>query len=147
MRKWSVCLVAIPMLAVGSTVLSQQVGLSKRPGDSVRVTLTFQAPISASSTAFRFEMPRKDVQEQQQGFRTYFDGNQSNKLSDREIEISGTVGENNATGDYKLIWVMVTSEQISKRYDLGSDFQEEIVIRVNNPKHVSFAKIKEVTVQ
>ena len=127
-------------------VVAQEPALVFKPGDTVRLMVIFKTPVSLSHGSFEFQLTGQR-QNPQQEFLPYFGGNNLAESSKTEYEISGKLGENVATGEYRLHVISVKSEGVQKTYQRGKDFQSEIVIRINNPKHVLFPGIKDVTVQ
>lgn len=123
-----------------------EVGTVYKPGDTVRVVVTLKSPLVVTRAQVRFTLdgePRPD----QRGFHNYLDCDNVTKISDTEYEIAGRVIDDDASGKYKLSWFYLYSNGAEKQYVVGQDFQQVVLVRVENPAHVKFPEIKDVTVK
>jgi hypothetical protein len=50
-------------------------------------------------------------------------------------------------GMWRLEIIDVFSAGVMNRYNFGKEFQKEVVVRIENPRHVRFPEIKDVTLQ
>lgn len=123
-----------------------EVGTVYRPGDTVRIVVTLKSPLAVSRANFRFNLDGK-LQPQQLGYHSYFDGSDFTKISDIEYEIAGRVTDDTASGKYKLSWFYLYSNGAEKQYVVGQDFQQVVVVRIENPAHVEFPDVKDITVK
>ncbi len=141
---------AVVVLAVvlfsAAVLAAQEPEVVFRPGDTVRIVVTFKSPVNLDSGAcfFRF---RGELQENQRGFGTEFGLHQLARISDTEYEFSGTVPPTSASGRWRLEIIDPSSEGVARRYQFGQGFNKEVVIRIVNPKHVQFPDIEDVTVK
>ncbi len=122
------------------------VGTVYKPGDTVRIVVSFKTPVTLDGGQFYFYL-KGDPQENQKGFATEFGGGQFTELSDTEYEIAGTVSDTLASGEWQLRIIDAVSTGARRRYNFGTEFSKEVVIRIVNPKHVRFPEIKDVTVK
>jgi hypothetical protein len=82
----------------------------------------------------------------QQGFHRYVEGSTFTMLSDRDYEIAATVPHVIASGTYKLLMFSLTVDGATRAYQFGKDFKSDILLRLNNPRHVRFPAVKEIRV-
>jgi hypothetical protein len=121
-------------------------GLVYHPGDTVRVVVSFKAPIALDGGTFYFQLTG-ELHNDQQGFARDFGGSGFKKLSDTEYEVSGEVSAALASGTWRLGILDMRTQGVTKRYTYPSDFTSEVTIRIENPKRVEFPAIKDVRVQ
>ncbi len=145
MRKMLLALV-VALWTCAASAQAPEVGTVYKPGDTVRIVVSFKTPVSLDGGQFYFYL-KGDPQENQKGFATEFGGSQFTMLSDSEYEIAGTVTNNLASGQWQLRVIDVGSQGARRRYQFGADFGNEVLIRIVNPKHVRFPEIKDVTVK
>ncbi len=130
-----------------SAVLSAQeigVGMTKRPGDQVRLTIIFKSPIELTSVWFRFTN-QGPVQHNQPNFGTVVDGSQLSRISQTEYDVVGTVPNNVSSGTYELVNLTAGDSRGSRTYQPGKDFPSGITMRVENNAHIEFPDIKTIT--
>jgi hypothetical protein len=139
---------AVATLLLAATTSNAQVpvmGLTYHPGDKVRVTVTFKAPVAASQGTVRFDLQGQPL-DTQQGFPTLITGSEFKKISDTQCEISSTIPDFAASGTYRLRFVVISVGDANKSYVFGSDFTEVVSIQVADPKRVQFPEIGDITV-
>lgn len=116
-----------------------------RPGDTVRVFVTFKEPISLKGALVRFGL-QGELPEGQKVFIQMFDAGTPIKLSEREYEFQAKIGEYVASGTYQLSFINATDEaDLTRGFAAGRDFPM-ITVCVRNDKHVAFPEIKTVRV-
>ena len=145
MRKMLLALV-VALWTCAASAQAPEVGTVYKPGDTVRIVVSFKTPVSLDGGQFYFYL-KGDPQENQKGFATEFGGSKFTKLSDAEYEIAGAVSAAFASGEWQLRIVDAASSGVRRRYNFGAEFTKEVVIRIVNPKHVRFPEIKDVTVK
>jgi hypothetical protein len=119
--------------------------LAYRPGDTVRVIVTFKEPISLKNAMLRFGL-QGALPAGQKVFTSIFDANALVKLSDREFELTGKIGEHVATGSYQLGFISATDDaDFTRNFSAGQDLPV-ITISVRNDRRVEFPDIQTVRV-
>jgi hypothetical protein len=119
--------------------------LAYRPGDTVRVIVTFKEPISLKNAMLRFNL-QGALPAGQKVFTSLFDANALVKLSDREFELTGKIGEHVATGTYQLGFINATDDaDFTRSFSAGQDLPV-ITISVRNERRVEFPDITTVRV-
>jgi hypothetical protein len=116
-----------------------------RPGDTVRVIVTFKEPIPLKNAMLRFNL-QGALPAGQKVFTPLFDANALVKLSDREFELTGKIGEHVATGTYQLSFINATDDaDFTRSFSAGQDLPV-ITISVRNDRRVEFPDITSVKV-
>jgi hypothetical protein len=119
--------------------------LAYRPGDTVRVVVTFKEPISLKYALVRFSL-QGPLPAGQKVFTSIVDANSFTKLSDREFEMTGKVGEHVATGTYQLSLINATDDSdFTRSFGAGQDLPV-VTISVRNDRRVEFPDIQTVRV-
>jgi len=141
MKNITVLLVFIVMCAV--TAFAQEASVVFHPGESVHILVTFKTPPGTfESAAFAFGLvgkPEKAQEQLGQGFQ----GNQIKKVSDTQFEISGTIPDHTASGNFRLNWININIKGVGKQYNEGNDFKE-LTITIINSEHPEFPAIDDV---
>src|SRR5712692_1175497 len=112
MRNAALSVLGFGLLSVCSP--AQEPAVFYKPGDTVRIVVSFKSPVSLSEGRFFFRLQDK-LQETQHGFQTEFNGGQFSKSTDAEYEVSGVVGENIASGMWRLEIIDVFSAGVMNR--------------------------------
>ncbi len=137
-----VMLLVLVVLGAG-TVAAQEVGVVFHPGETVHILVTFKTPPNPVEAAtFGFGLvgqPEKAQEPLGQGFQ----GSQFKKISDAQFEISGTIPDHTASGNFKLNWINIGIKGVGKQYNEGADFKG-LTIRIINPEHPEFPAIDDV---
>jgi hypothetical protein len=116
-----------------------------RPGDTVRVIVTFKESIPLKNAMLRFNL-QGALPAGQKVFTPLFDANALVKLSDREFELTGKIGEHVATGTYQLSFINATDDaDFTRSFSAGQDLPV-ITISVRNDRRVEFPDITSVKV-
>jgi hypothetical protein len=119
--------------------------LAYRPGDTVRVIVTFKEPVSLKSAMLRFYL-QGALPAGQKVFAQLFDANSFTKLSDREFELTGKIGDHVATGTYQLSFINATDDaDFTRNFSAGQDLPV-VTISVRNDRRVEFPDITTVRV-
>jgi hypothetical protein len=119
--------------------------LAYRPGDTVRVIVTFKEALSLKSAMLRFYL-QGALPAGQKVFTPIVDASSFTKLSDREFELTGKVGEHVATGTYQLSFINATDDaDFTRNFSAGQDLPV-ITISVRNDRRVEFPDITSVRV-
>jgi hypothetical protein len=93
--------------------------ITYRPGDTVRVIISFKEPISLRGALVRFGL-QGGLPAGQKVFTSFFDANGLVKLSDREFELTGKIGEHVATGTYQLGFINATDDaDFTRNFNAG----------------------------
>ena len=135
------------LINVFSSFLAAQemaVGLRLHPGDPVRIAVSFKSPIMPSSAMARFELIGP-IQKDQAGFNTLFDLSDIQKISDKEYELATKIPNKIATGQFRLTFIIVTIDGVSKRYNPGADFHD-VTLEVTDNERSSFPDIENVKI-
>lgn len=126
-------LLAIAVLTLAATGRAQQAQLVFHPGDSVHILVTFKAaPKPLSSAMFHFALVGQPDKSQQKLLQS-FNGNAIRSISDTQFEITGTIPEHAASGNFRLDQIQVSENGIWKPYQAGTDFAT-LTIAVSNPE-------------
>jgi hypothetical protein len=116
-----------------------------RPGDTVRVIVTFKEPIPLKNAMLRFNL-QGALPAGQKVFTPLFDANALVKLSDREFELTGKIGEHVATGTYQLSFINATDDaDFTRSFSAGQDLPV-VTISVRNDRRAEFPDITSVKV-
>jgi hypothetical protein len=116
-----------------------------RPGDTVRVIVTFKEPVSLKSAMLRFYL-QGALPAGQKVFAQLFDANSFTKLSDREFELAGKIGDHVATGTYQLSFINATDDaDFTRNFNAPQDLPV-VTISVRNDRRVEFPDITAVKV-
>jgi hypothetical protein len=116
-----------------------------RPGDTVRVIVTFKEPVALKNAMLRFNL-QGALPAGQKVFTSFFDANALVKLSDREFELTGKIGEHVATGTYQLGFINATDDaDFTRNFSAGQDLPV-ITISVRNDRRVEFPDITTIRV-
>ncbi len=110
-----------------------------QPGDTVRIVVSFKAPVAVIQGRFHFQLIQPAAQEED---RQYLEGATLQQVSEAEYEISGTVPPNAIAGRYRLFWFEVSSRQGTKRYTLSQDFRKDISIEIQSPVRPQFPEVE-----
>lgn len=86
-----------------------EAALAYRPGDTVRIFVRFKEPVSLKYALLRFSL-QGPLPAGQKVFTSIIDANSFTKLSDREFELTGKIGEHVATGTYQLSFINATDD-------------------------------------
>lgn len=137
------------LLAVAATIApaadTVDAALAYRPGDTVRVIVTFKEPIALKNVVLRFYL-QGALPAGQKVFAQLFDANTVTKLSDREFELSGKIGDHVATGTYQLSFINATDDaDFTRNFSAGQDLPV-VTISVRNDRRVEFPDITGVKV-
>jgi hypothetical protein len=127
-----------------SSLVGQEASLVFHPGDPIHILVKFKTPPtpfeSANLTFVQLGQPNK-AQEQ---LSRNIGGNQVQKISETEYEITAIVPDHIATGRYGLSYINVAIKGVSKSYTVETDFQP-LTVTVVNPEHPEFPAIDSVT--
>lgn len=119
--------------------------LAYQPGDTIRVIVTFKEPVSLKSAMLRFYL-QGGLPAGQKVFAQLFDANNFTKLSDREFELTGKIGDHVATGTYQLSFINATDDaDFTRSFNAGQDLPVVTII-VRNDRRVEFPDITTVRV-
>jgi hypothetical protein len=137
--------VCAPVAAIAPAADTPEATVAYRPGDTVRIFVTFKEPISLKNAMLRFGL-QGALPAGQKVFTSFFDANALVKLSDREFELTGKIGEHVATGTYQLGFINATDDaDFTRNFNAGQDFPV-ITISVRNDRRVEFPDIKTIRV-
>jgi len=118
---------------------------ARRPGDVVRVVLTFDGPVKLSSANFRFNL-RKLAEQAQKLWPSWINGGGLKPLSNpSQWEISGPVQEFTASGEYLLTSVSVSFADLSKTYSVPDIVQKPITLTIINDRKDPIPALRDVT--
>jgi hypothetical protein len=119
--------------------------LAYRPGDVVRVFVTFKEPVTLTGGSFRFDLQGAQPDGQKVLQRTAFSSTFT-KLSDTEYELDAKISEDLAEGTYQLSWIQgAITPALSRMFDTGTGLPL-ITVRLRNERRISFPDIKEVRI-
>ncbi len=119
--------------------------IAYRPGDTVRVFVTFSEPVALKSAYLRFSLEGA-LPEGQKVFLNYFDVTTPVRSSEREYELTGKIGDHVASGTYQVAFINATdSADLTRSYTPGPDFAV-IRLAVRNDDRVLFPDIKSIRV-
>ncbi len=138
----NIAMVFLLVMACAATGSAQDATVVFHPGDSVHILVAFKTPSTFDGAVFSFGLIGQP-DKKQEGLGLGFQGNQFKKISDTQVEITGTVPEHSASGTYRLNWINITIKAVGKQYNEGSDFKE-LTITVLNPEHPEFPVIDDV---
>lgn len=101
------------------------------PGDTVWIEVNFAGSANLSSGSLFFELLGQ-TRTSQQGLEFRFGGNsgQVQKISSTSYRIGEKIPHGIASGPYRLYRVQVRVNNMFRRYELGSAFHNQLVIRV-----------------
>lgn len=147
-KAWlTLSLVAVLTLACAAAqAQAPDVGLVFHPGDRVTIEVSLKTPFATDGGFFYFQLQGVSPSGQE-GFITYFQGNDFHKVSDSTFELSGVVSDTVASGTYQLSFVQISAHDVARRYTGGTDFKNMISIKVSNPRRVEFPEIRNLTVR
>lgn len=137
----------LAVLACSWSVSAQTVR-SVVPGDKVTVTAKFEGKYADQVMALRVRFnlvgPPKVGQE---ALKTYIDGTSSTKIGPDTLQVTITISDIDASGDWKLDWINGEAEngQIVFAYQ-AQDFLPARMITIQNDRTVPKPKVK-ITVQ
>jgi len=135
----------LTVAAVIAAADTTEATVAYRPGDTVRIFVTFKEPISLRSVLVRFSL-QGALPAGQKVFASFFDANSFTKLSDREFELTGKIGERVATGSYELAFINATDDaDFTRSFNARQDIPV-ITISVRNDRSVEFPDIKTIRV-
>jgi hypothetical protein len=118
---------------------------ARRPGDTIRVMLTFDGPVKLSSASFHFNLI-KLTEPAQKSWPSWINGGTSKPLSNpNQYEISGPVQDFTASGEYRLDTVSVSVANLSRDYALSDIVRVPITLTVINDRKDPIPPLKEVT--
>jgi len=135
------------VLCVGSVFAAEipEATIVHRPGDTVRVIATFKEPVSLQFGNLRFAL-QSQLPEGQKAFSTFFDLASVHKLSDKEFELTGRIGENVASGTYRaVIFNGTNSENLSRVFNIGATLPV-ITVCIRNDRRGEFSDLKSLEV-
>jgi hypothetical protein len=140
------CLVASSFSAA---VIADEVapGIVYHQGDTIRLIASFKDTggiFDSMWSRFSLQSPQR---EGQKAFPTSVDQNRLTRVSEHEYELSGTVTDQIASGEYVLEFIVGSANGLSRQYRLGTDFQTKILIHIDNPKRLDFPEIKSVSLK
>jgi hypothetical protein len=138
-------LLSIVSLCPLSAAQEVAVGLRAHPGDPVRVLVSFKMPIAPHALMARFELSGP-LQKDQTGFSGLLDLPDLRKVSERDYEVSGKVGDHVAAGQYRLTQIYLTVDGLTRVYRAGSDFQGDVTLDVANDQRSEFPDIDKVKI-
>jgi len=119
--------------------------LAYRPGDTVRIFVTFKEPISLKYALLRFNL-QGPLPAGQKVFTSIVDASSFTKLSDREFEMTGKIGEHVATGTYQLSFINASDDaDFTRNFSAGQDLPV-VTISVRNDRRVEFPDITTIRV-
>ena len=117
------------------------------PGDTIHLFASFREGGVAFDSGFaRFSL-QGQPRDGQKSFTGTIDTGPLTKVSDHEYELSKTVTDAVASGDYLLEFIIGSSSGLSRKYNFQTDFQSKILVHIENPKRVDFPDIKSVTLK
>jgi hypothetical protein len=120
------------------------VGLRVHPGDPVRVLVGFKTAITPKvMVRFQLVVP---LQTDQMGFSSLLDLRELKGISEKDYEVSGKVPDLLASGQYRLTQIYVTIGELTRTYDAGTDFHDNVTLDVANEQHSSFPDIDKVKI-
>jgi hypothetical protein len=132
------------ILIVSCTVAlsAQEASIVFHPRDPIHILVEFKTPpppLQCASYYFSLMgQPGKSQQSLDQGFG----GGQVRKISDTEFEISGTIPEHIASGNFRLSRINVAINDVGKQY--SQDDFKELTIAILNPERPEFPVIGDV---
>jgi hypothetical protein len=121
------------------------VGLRVHPGDPIRVLVGFKTPITPKQVMARFQLV-VPLQTNQAGFSSLLDLREQKAISEKDYEVSGKVPDLLASGQYRLTQVYVTIGDLTRSYNAGIDFHDNVTLEVANEQHSSFPDIDKVKI-
>lgn len=139
--------VSLTALAISSAFAADtpEAMVAYRPGDTVRIFITFKEPISLKGADVRFNL-EGTLPEGQKVFLNYFDVTSPVKSSEKEFELTGKIGDDVASGTYQLAFINATDQaDLTRMFNPGPDFPA-ITVCVRNDNHISFPDIKSVRI-
>lgn len=135
------------VLCVGAVFAAEipETTIVYRPGDTLRVIATFKEPISLQFGNLRFAL-QGQLPEGQKAFSDFFDVASIHKLSDKEFELTGKIGENVASGTYRaLIFSGTNNENLSRVFNVGATLPV-ITVCIRNDRRGEFSDLKSLEV-
>ena len=115
------------------------------PGDTIKVSVTFEGPDAAKITNVNMYVNTEKAAPNQEGFEKDFRTNQFNRINPVTFEITYTVPQNLASGEYHLEDITVVLDQsapIRFSYRSPTDFKPK-TFKIENPKTVTRPTIKD----
>src|ERR1700677_2361379 len=134
MRFAVMLIVAMTVATAMARAQAPEVGLVYHPGDKVRVAFSFKEPFHLEGGRFYFQL-QGVLQSGQPGFSDAFQGSELKKISDTEYEFAGQISEATASGTWHLGFIDASVQGVSKRYNFGTDFKNDVTIRIENHRH------------
>jgi hypothetical protein len=117
------------------------------PGDTIHLLTSFKdVGVTFDSMMSRFSLQGQQ-RDGQKAFSTIIDQNRLTKISEHDYELSGTVTDQIASGDYQLQMIIGSAKDLSHQYRFGTDFQTKILIHIENPIRLDFPEIKGVSLK
>jgi len=141
-----VCSLLLMVVALGAAADEITPAIVVHPGEPVHVLVTFkEGGVSVEGGYARFNI-QTAVRDGQQSFSRQLTADNFKKLSDRQVEITATVGDKTASGDYRIDMIVGYSNGVSRTYTSGNDFEVTPAVRIENPHRIDFPNIKDVKV-
>jgi hypothetical protein len=117
----------------------------RRPGDIIRVLLTFDGPVKLSGASFRFNL-QKLTEPTQKLWPSYINGSTLNAMSNpNQWEVTGPVQDYTASGEYRLVSVSVSVANLSRDYSAPDTLHQNITLTIINDKKDPIPALKDVT--
>jgi hypothetical protein len=130
-------------VAIATATDTPEATIAYRPGDTVRVFVTFNEPISLKGALVRFSL-QGQLPEGQKVFTNFFDVASPVKSSEREFELTGKIGDHVASGTYQIVFMTAENEgDLSRTFNAGQDFPT-IKLCVRNDRKVEFPDVKSI---
>jgi hypothetical protein len=139
-----IVLLLVSVVLFAGTVPAQEASVAFHPGESVHILVKLEAVAPVENAAFYFGLVTQPDKGQELLGRG-ITGNQFNKVSDAQFEITATIPEHVVSGTFKLSWISITIKGVGKQYNEGSDFKA-VNIAIVNPERPQFPKIDDVKV-
>jgi hypothetical protein len=138
---FAMALSAVPLKAQGPTTY--------RPGEVIRISVTFDGPDASKIVAGNsYAELKTPVEPTQSGFQVGF-GSNSQKTGPNTFELSYKVPDNQASGDYELLRITATAEighDSRVNFDYIPPDIPVLKFKIENPNTVKKPRIKNVTV-
>jgi hypothetical protein len=139
----------LAILAFVGSAKAQATPPAYRPGETIRISVTFDGPdaekITSADMVVQLGSP---LEPKQTNFNTGFSGS-SNKTGPKTFEISYKVSDGLASGEYKLVQISAVvafsqNGRVSFSYPLAE--LPSITFKIENPNTVTKPELKGVTV-
>lgn len=133
------------LLSLGISAKAQ--GPVYRPGDSIRITVTFDGPDADKLTTANMylEGPASNLPPGQEGFLAQISTANAQKVAPGKFTISYLIPENLASGEYHLIAITGFIGPIAFTYQATKDFQPKS-FKIENSKTYKRPTVKDVQV-